>query len=193
MIIFNVALSIVCLWLFLWLNHFYFRPAKVNSYRFELFALRDKLAILAMKGQVDEKDKDYRLLINLLNTSISVMADFSIFHYLRVMYEITHNQKTQDDIKRMSKNLRNHNNAEFSNIARQYFDISHRVFHSNTRLLRWSVIPVLSVVLMLLKFVFKYCKFGGARKIVYSFITKKESFNAIDSSLDGALKSFQAT
>nr|WP_320048727.1 hypothetical protein [uncultured Desulfuromonas sp.] len=191
MIYFNIIITLLCLWIGLWLNHYYLRPAKVNKNRFELFALRDQLAIMAMKKQISEEDKDYKLMLKLLNTSIKAMDDFSILRYLKVMYVLTTQQKVQDEIEHMVKNLKEHKNPELSIIAKKYFYVSRKAFIANTKFLRTTIIPLLSLFILFLSLISKTIDSRWPERIFTKLTVKRENYYAIDSNLEDRIKDLQ--
>ena len=75
----TLALSIVLVKLYI------IRPLE-DAKRFELFDLRDELAMLAMEGKVEEKSREFSFLINFINCEIySIGKSFSITRYLKAV------------------------------------------------------------------------------------------------------------
>ena len=50
MFIFNILLTVACIWLAMYLNYSFLRVARINNVRFKIFELRDKLAFLALRN-----------------------------------------------------------------------------------------------------------------------------------------------
>ena len=183
MFYFNIVLTLVCLWLCMWINHSYFRPACMNSHRFKLFALRDELALLAMGGHLSENDNDYKTLMGLLNTSIAAMEDFSVIKFLKIMKTIVYDSKVSDQVNRLVDNLKSHQNEEFANIARKYFEINYKVFLYNTWPIRVTIIPLLYLTGKTLMLLLKVIKGKKFKKFMVDVKNQKEVYDGIDSRL----------
>jgi hypothetical protein len=63
-----------------------------------MYELRDRLALLAMKGVVDEKSEEYVTLLRLINNSINSTKDFRITRFMRMHSEIITDKKLRAHI-----------------------------------------------------------------------------------------------
>lgn len=190
MFYFNITITILCIWAIMWLNNRYLWPALVNKYRFELFSLRDDLAVLSMNGSIEEEDKDYKLLMGLLNSSINALSDFSITHFLSYMYEITTNAKLQKDLERFTNDLEKHKNEDLAGIAKECFEVNYNAFLLHTKFFRTTFIPVSAFLFWPVLVFAKYARRKNADGFVERFSQKKQEYEIIDSRLD-ALRHLQ--
>ena len=53
-IVFNILITLIALWVAMAVNAKFLQPALLNKKRFAIYELRDRLALLAMRGVVDE-------------------------------------------------------------------------------------------------------------------------------------------
>jgi hypothetical protein len=102
-------------------NRFYW-GAKIDKARFRLFALRDRLAILAMKGEVEFKSEEYDLMMRLLNKSIKTLGTFSVVSFVRSMTSNHRDQERESKIMR-EVSLKKHDHEEFREVAVEYYKV----------------------------------------------------------------------
>ena len=62
-IVFNILITLIALWVAMAVNAKFLQPALLNKKRFAIYELRDRLALLAMRGVVDEMSEEYKTLI----------------------------------------------------------------------------------------------------------------------------------
>ena len=79
LIYFNAFITIFSLIAILYVIHSFIKPALKCRNQFELYALRDRLATLAMRGKVNEDRSEYKTMLTLILNTISFYEkDFSI-------------------------------------------------------------------------------------------------------------------
>lgn len=89
LIFFNGLLSLLSLWFILYTNRKFIYKTRINKQRFKLFALRDELTILAMKGHVNYNSNEYRFLLDSLNSLISITGDFHVTDFLKFIATVS--------------------------------------------------------------------------------------------------------
>lgn len=136
MLFLNLAITLLCVWLIMALNHHFLQPALRNRHRFRLYRLRDELALLAMKGEISEESEEYLLLLGLINNAIRATGSFRVTDFLKFMVLLHENRQVHKRLRRVIDGLRNHRNTEYCRIAREYFDILDEIFRKDTRTLK---------------------------------------------------------
>lgn len=147
----NVFLTLLCLWLFVFLNNKFLKVAKINKIRYQVFALRDELALLAMRGEVDPAGKEYKTLRYMMNGSIKALGTFSLVSFVRFSISLFRDKELQKRLDRISSKLTGHGNTKFRDIVLRYFKIMHSTFDKNTWLLMRFILPLF--ILLMLPFV----------------------------------------
>jgi hypothetical protein len=131
----------------MYLNNNFLRVARLNKVRFKLFALRDDLALLAMRGLVKEDGIEYRTLTRMLNESIKIMGHFSIIDFLKYVVAIHKDEKLRDNMNSILKKIEHHN-IEYKVIVHEYFYTMNFMLHKHLRILR-IVLPILMICVSL--------------------------------------------
>ncbi len=154
----NLFLTLLCLWLFVYLNNKFLRISRINGVRFQLFALRDRLALIAMKGDIDQSGDEYKTLRHMVNASIKVLDSFSIVSFLKHSIHISQDKELQKRLNKIIYSLEKHGNKDFREIVFQYFKIMITTFDSHTRFLMKVFLPM--VIVLMTPFVVwkKICK-----------------------------------
>ena len=146
MIVVNIVLSLLSLWLIIFINNTYFQPALKNRERFKLYRLRDKLSVLAMTGELDENSEEYMTLLSLINSSIFATGTFKVTDFLKYVFHIHKDKEVREKIERITNNIKNTNNPEYCKIASQYFSVMHRIIRRDTVVLRVVFFPLLILI-----------------------------------------------
>jgi hypothetical protein len=141
MLILNSIICCICVWGIAKVYNRFIRRAKINSYRFKLFELRDKLSILVLQKKVTITDKEYLTLLTLLNTSIRVFDEnFSFAGFFGYLARLASNTSLSRDIDDMIKHIKTHKNPELVLIASDYFELNYLVFNKYTRRTPLSIV-----------------------------------------------------
>ena len=134
MLIFNYILTLLAIWLLFKINNRFIRPASWNTYRFKLFEIRDRLALLAMNGKLREDSDEYRKFISLINFSVNETSDYSTSKLIQLGSKLTE----LNSIVGKLENTVKHNNIqfEFLELFGEYTHTISKMYIVKTRLLR---------------------------------------------------------
>ncbi|MCF7983264.1 MAG: hypothetical protein K9L70_02580 [Thiohalocapsa sp.] len=150
MMTFNFVLSVFCVWLIVILNTNYLQPALKNRRRFKLYRLRDRLSLLAMRGDIPEDSEEYITLLRLVNHAIRATGSFKVTDYFRFLLVVHQDDQLRKSISRIHDRIRSSlksDHLEYCQIAEELFLTMRGVLRSETRILRRILIPVLEVLL----------------------------------------------
>jgi hypothetical protein len=150
--------------------------------RFTFFALRDRLAILAMQGHLKEDSSEYETLIILLNKSINITRHFEIVEFLKSMYAVYCDQTLQKRIDAILEHM-DHQNEEYQSILYEYFTTIHSVLTGQTKLLR-KTLPGLIYVVNIFDFL------SSLKRILRQ---KQEVLNVLDQDIENKMHRIGAT
>lgn len=145
MLLFNLIITLICLWIILKVNHLFIQPAIWNKHRFMLFELRDNLAILCMKGQISEKSTEYLTLMSLLNKAVKETDKFQTVNFLRFLHAIKRNKNLQHKMDQIIQEL-NSESKEYKQILHGYFKVIHKMFIAQTKSFYWIAPPVIFIL-----------------------------------------------
>lgn len=145
MLLVNALIIMVCFWIILHLNSHFIQPALWNKRRFKLFELRDRLAILAMQGRIDETSMEYITLIDLLNAAVNETRHFEVVNFLRFLYKLKNDSCLQSKIDKILDTI-DVPDIRFRTIIFEYFDVMHSILHTKTRILNVCLAAILTVV-----------------------------------------------
>ena len=145
LIVFNSILLLLVLWLVLYINRSFIYKTRINKQRFKLFALRDKLTILAMKKEIDYNSKEYQFLLNSLNSLIRITGNFQISDFLKYLISNYDDKETLKKKKNI-ENLIKFHSEELNKIWREYYKIMNIIMERHLRLfLRIFVALIISI------------------------------------------------
>lgn len=158
MLLFNFIITLLSIWVMMFLNYNYLRPVLMNRKRFQLFAIRDRLALLAMRGELSENSVEYITLMMLINSAIKATSNFRLINFLRLQYEIHSNKSIQNKIKKIEQDIESGRkiNLKYKEIAYEYFDVMGAIIERKTWLLRRVLIPILLTIMSILAII-KLC------------------------------------
>ncbi len=100
----------------------------MDRFRFEYFSLRDRLAILVIKGELDEDSWEYRHIVDSLNFHIHAVESMTITRVARFLAH-HHNQPEQEKQLRTKKIL----NVEVNQIMFDFLKTTHKLLMRNSR------------------------------------------------------------
>lgn len=150
MVTLNLFVTGVCIWVVLLINFRCFQPALKNKQRFKLYRLRDRLSVLAMKGDIDEMSEEYMTLLELINSSIRATSTFKVTDFLRFVAYLEGNKRVKESVLNIRARLEGDGNSEYCGIAGEYFYAMREILYSDTRVLRHALIPIYLFVASLL-------------------------------------------
>lgn len=117
----NYVILLTALWFGLWLYNTYVRMAEFDRYRFRIFALRDRLSILIMNGEVKEGSLEHKTLLSLLNGAVQSIGTFKVTIFLRFIIQISQDDTLQKQIKKIQKHLSASNNEDYAEILSEFY------------------------------------------------------------------------
>lgn len=95
MLLFNFGLTIICFWILFILHRKYLRLARINHFRFRLYALRDELCILAMRGRISPESAEFRALMSMMNTSAHNLDRFNVADFIKSLDKFRRDKQMQ--------------------------------------------------------------------------------------------------
>lgn len=141
MLTFNFFLTCIAIWVIIFINSRFLIPALLNRERFKLFALRDELAMLAMRRVIMPDSNEYLILLKLLNSSITVLGTFSIVDFLKFLLHINRDMRIRKQVDEIMNTL-NHRDESYRSIVQQYFAVIQRMLLKQTGLFRNVLYPI---------------------------------------------------
>ncbi|MBF0131802.1 MAG: hypothetical protein HQL75_04340 [Magnetococcales bacterium] len=147
----NLIATLAAGWALIWLYGSIWHRAKFDRDRFRFFALRDRLALLVMKGQIPEHSLEHRILCRLLNGAIQSTGTFEIMQFLRFIANWSSDQKAQRDVDKVLNHMRGYENVEYRKIVRETFELTSQMFKRDTWLLFRVIYPILKKLVRHLK------------------------------------------
>jgi hypothetical protein len=143
MLALNFFLSLICFWIAFRINALFIQPARWNKHRFRLFDLRDNLAVLAMKGAVDESSSEYTTLMSMINDAVNQTQTFNAVDFLRFLFNLKKNDKVQNAVSDILKKCKSEN-SEYLSIFHGYFDVVQDMFNIQSRAFFWFIPPAIT-------------------------------------------------
>lgn len=146
-ILFNLFVTLVCVWAAMVINSKFLRPAVLNKKRFAIYELRDRLAMLAMRGVISEKSEEYLTLLRLMNGSLNSTKDFRITKFIRIQSEIITDKKIQAHLNSILKKIENEKMPkEYRVIVASFFECAREIYEHKTWMLRNLLTPLVLFV-----------------------------------------------
>lgn len=146
-VLLNLLVATISVWLAMFISARFLRPAILNKKRFALYELRDRLALLAMKGIIHEDSEEYLTLSKLINRQINSTKDFKITMFLQVQYKILSDKKLRQHLDSIVGKLKNRRMPEeYRLLVLEFFDNSKLVYEHKTWLLRNLLTPMIFIV-----------------------------------------------
>lgn len=102
-----------------------------TQFRFRYFTLRDELAMLVIKGKVDEHSWEYQQIIRTLNFHISAVESLS---FLRIVDVIAGYHLSAQEAQKVQKLKKNIDNEEVRTIVRDYLSTTYDLISRNSRI-----------------------------------------------------------
>lgn len=191
-IYFNIFITLICGWLILYLNSKYLQPALLNKKRFKLFTLRDKLSLLAMKGDLSEDSLEYREFIHLINSTIKATSTFRVTDFLKYMYTWSNNPNRQKNLQKIYQKMKSVDNYAYCEILSDYFSITQDIFDMQTRILRHVFFPILTFTKIILSSILSIIKPNSEleKDLEIKYKEKTSTISEIDKKLNNYRREF---
>jgi hypothetical protein len=168
-IILNILITLIALWIAMAINLKFLQPALLNKKRFAIYELRDRLALLAMKGVVDERSEEYMTLITLINGTLCSTKGFRITEFLSMHAEIYRDKALMKHVDSILERINNEDMpAEYKELVTLFFHNARDVYKHKTWGLKVTLWPILLIV-------------SGLARIITSAISVKQGLaNQLD-------------
>ncbi len=144
----NITAAIVSLLIIYFVNCKFILSALWNKKLFKLFALRDRLAMLAMKREIDEDSEEYETLMRLLNTALKETRHFEVMTFIRFLREFKEDKNLQKKLDEIFARIEK-SGGEYKKIFYGFYWALGDILHTQTRALS----GILSVILHILNLV----------------------------------------
>ena len=162
-IFFNILITMMALWLAMAINSKFLRPAILNKKRFAMYELRDQLALLAMRGTVDERSEEYVTLIRLINGVIYSTKGFKITELLNMYSAIYKDKKLLAHLENIRHKIENKAMPdEFRAMVPVFFRLARDIYNLKV----WGLRAILKPVLFLVSIFAHGVKAARATKLV---------------------------
>lgn len=145
----NSVVAIGCIWIIMYINFKCLYESSLNSKRFKLFELRDRLTVMVMKGDLDIDSSEYSIMLYSLNYYINATENFKLLVFLKRLWNYEQNSALKEKTDNLVKNINEHSLElkkifmEFNNTMDQLF--GKRIIVSCFILLLLLFIPLMIV------------------------------------------------
>jgi hypothetical protein len=139
-VVFNILLSLVCLWIGLFTYERFVVPAQINEKRYRLYELRDQLSILVMKGEIEEGSEQHLVLLDIITSTLHSTEDCDVVKFVRCQIEMFSNKDLQGKlVHALNKVTDQENSEEYLAIVSETLDINASIFERHTKWLRFGL------------------------------------------------------
>lgn len=178
-ILFNLLITLYCVWVAMIINSRFLRPSVLNKKRFAIYELRDKLALLAMRGVIEERSEEYVTLLKLMNSSLSSTKEFRITRFMKQQSMILNDKKLREHLDNILEKIRNKKMPkEYQEIVADFFVVAREIYEHKTWLLSYTLMPLI-LLFTLLAFVIR-----AARRVRNFLQYQKSRVDNIEHELD---------
>jgi hypothetical protein len=102
-----------------------------DKFRFRYFALRDRLAMLVVNGELDENSWEYKQLIDTFNFHISATETMSIKKIARIMSDYHSSNIEERKVRLLKKNV---GSQAVLKIVVDFMDVTYQLLESNSHM-----------------------------------------------------------
>ena len=184
-ILFNLFVGLICVWIAMVINSKFLRPAILNKKRFAMYELRDRLALLAMRGVVDEESEEYVTLITLMNNLINSTKDFRMTRFIQKHSAIFMDKKLRSHLGSIIEKIESDKMPyDYRVIVSSFFEVAYDIYAHKTWMLSNLLSPLISLV-TLLEYVIK-----NARKVRDFLVRQRDRINNIEHELKENIEHF---
>ena len=135
MILFNSVIILLCCWLLMYANLNIRIKNKYDVFRFRLFAVRDALAIHAMKGEIDEKSQEYLLFCKVINSALRTVEKQDFISFVRFINRIRMNPELQEELAKDQSCFKNGKSKILDELLKDFYIIMLDILNYNTGIL----------------------------------------------------------
>ncbi|MDX9963546.1 hypothetical protein [Desulfobacter postgatei] len=139
LILWNSFVLIFSLWFILYTNRNFIYKTRINRRRFKLFALRDELTILAMKGHADYNSEEYQFLLKSLNSLIRITGDFHVTDFLKFIATVS--PSSFNEIYKIEEKLNKETNG-LHLIWVRYCQVMNQIMSGHLKLIIWVLVVI---------------------------------------------------
>lgn len=184
-ILLNLFILLVSVWLSMIINTRFLRPAILNKKRFRLYEIRDKLALLAMKGVVEENSEEYITLLKLMNNSLYSTKGFRITRFLRLHAELIADKKLKKHLSNILSKIKNDQMPiEYRQLVSEYFEVAHEIYEHKTWTLRVTITPLIWFISIFAKVI------KIAKRLTNTLENQRQIINDIESEFETNITRF---
>ena len=185
-ILVNLFITLVSVWIAMLVNAKFLRPAKLNEKRFMLYQLRDRLALLAMSGLLEEKSEEYVTLLRLINKNIESTKEFRVTKFLHVQAQIITDERLRNHLQSILAKIKNDSMpSQYQKVVFEFFQVARGIYEHKTWLLRHMINPLI-LLLTGLSFVVRV---AGRLKDV--LVSQRDRIESIDTELEKNMAGFR--
>jgi hypothetical protein len=177
-ILFNLFMALVCVWVAMTINSKFLRPAILNKKRFAIYELRDQLALLAMRGVIDEKSEEFVTLLRIMNMTIASTKDFRITRYVKLQSEIIADKQLRAHLESILLKIKSEKMPnEYRVIVSGFFEVALDIYKHKIWMLSNLLAPLIALVTLLAHVI------KTARKLKGFLVSQRDKINHIESEL----------
>ena len=178
-VLINLLSMLVAVWVVMAVNCKFLQPALLNKQRFAIYELRDRLALLAMRGVIDEDSEEYVTLINLINGALCSTKSFRITEFLNMHAAIYMDKELIKHIDSILERIHNKDMPEaYKDIVSSFFSLTRGIYKHKTRGLR----PVLKAILLPVSLIARVI--GGAKSIKAGISNQLDKLTKTETKMD---------
>ncbi len=169
MLFLNIIITLLCIWIVMYMNTAFLQPALLDRYRFRLFSLRDRLAMAAMRGEIEADSTEYSALCTMINMTIRLARNVEPLAFVQFILQLKNKETAYsfEDLKTMSEAARA---DEYKKIVNEYFAITCSLFRFNTSVVFYLVALPMAIVAKFSSTMARWLKkFKDAKGYVSSF------------------------
>ncbi len=181
----NLLIALCCVWVAMIVNSQFFRPAVLNRKRFAVYELRDRLAILAMRGVIDEGAEEYVTLLRLMNNLINSTKEFRITRFIKMQSAMINDESLHAHLDSILEKIKNERMPdEYRQVVSDFFEVAREIYEHKIWMLRNLLTPLIFVVTIF--------SFGirAASKAKSFLVYQKDRINNIDHELEQNINRF---
>ncbi|MEO5377303.1 MAG: hypothetical protein H7832_05910 [Magnetococcus sp. DMHC-6] len=151
MVLINFFLIFVSFWACWYVYERYYRRIEIDRRRYRLFALRDRLTLLVMKGKIAEGSTEHLFLLTVLNKTIKSINTFRITSFLRFIIRLYDDKTFQEYIEKIHGQLDQTPNTEYAAIIQEFSQLAAEIMADNMFTLKIIFVPV-SIIAWIFRF-----------------------------------------
>lgn len=102
-----------------------------DKYRFRYFAIRDQLAMLVVKGEIEEDSWEYRQIVDSINFHIKTIESVSINKIINVLIEYHNSSEEERRVRVIKKKVEN---EEVRKIMADFMSITSTLLERNSKM-----------------------------------------------------------